>query len=571
MTDKKETPAGRLRLIAIVAILALHVVLLMWMGWSNSPVHNEVGHLPAGLSHWQKGTFHLYRVNPPLVRMMAALPVLWAKPVTDWTQIYDGPRSRPEFSTGVKFVELNGPRVFWLFTLARWGCIPLSLIGAWACYRWSHDLYGPHAAMISLCLWCFCPHVLGWGATITPDVGSASLGIAACYQFRKWLRQPSTAGVFGAGLMLGIAELTKSTWLILFLVWPACWAWRRLQCRGSSPACGMTSRPSVWAMAGSLLLGVYVLNIGYGFDGVGQPLGKFEFISQTLGGGDAHRHPGNRFRGTVMESIPVPLPFDYVRGLDVQKYDFEAEMWSYLRGEFRRRGWWYYYFYGLAIKTPVAILGLLLLAFFLTILSKRYRIPAWEESALLLAPGAVLFLLSSQTGFNFHIRYALPAIPFLYVAASRVGLAFEHGHKALRTGILLLASAGAAESLSVVPHSLSFFNVAVGGPTQGHWHLLDSNVDWGQDLLRLKQWQLDNPHAQPLFTDIFGPFNINHAGISSLPIATDKSILLSGWYAISLNQLHGYGHHIVVPGYQQFLLSKPVGRAGYSILIYRVE
>ena len=540
------------------------------MAWANSPVHNEVGHLPAGLSHWQNGTFQLYRVNPPLVRMIAALPVLWAKPVTDWTQIYDGPRSRPEFNTGVRFLELNGPRVFGLFTLARWGCIPLSLIGAWACYRWSHDLYGTQAAMISLCLWCFCPHVLGWGATITPDVGSAAIGVAACYRFWKWLGQPSFASAVGAGVLLGAAELTKTTWLILFAVWPASWACRWMRGRSNSPAVDSTDRPSLLGVAGILLLGVYLLNCGYGFTGVGQPLGEFDFISRTLGGEDAHREAGNRFRGTALENVPVPLPDDYVRGLDVQKHDFESEFWSYLRGEFRRKGWWYYYLYGLTIKTPVAFVGLLVVAVCLTIFSQRYRLPAWEETALLLAPATVLLLLSSQTGFNHHIRYALPAIPFLYVAISRVGLAFASGHNSLRVGIALLIAAGAAESLSVVPHSLSFFNVAVGGPAQGHRHLLDSNVDWGQDLLRLKQWQLDHPDATPFYTATFGLVSPQRVGINSSSMPDEQEVPLPGWYAISLNHLHGYEHQFVSTGFPHFMSQPPADYVGYSILIYRV-
>jgi hypothetical protein len=55
-----------------------------------------------------------------------------------------------------------------------------------------------------------------------------------------------------------------------------------------------------------------------------------------------------------------------------------------------------------------------------------------------------------------------------------------------------------ASSLGVYPHSLSYFNELVGGPANGHAHLLDSNIDWGQDLLLLKEWLDAHPEASPL-------------------------------------------------------------------------
>ena len=52
------------------AILALHALLLGWCGWAHSPVRSEVAHLASGLSHYHFERFDLYRVNPPLVRMV---------------------------------------------------------------------------------------------------------------------------------------------------------------------------------------------------------------------------------------------------------------------------------------------------------------------------------------------------------------------------------------------------------------------------------------------------------------------------------------------------------------------
>lgn len=501
--------------------------------------------------------------------MLAALPVLFATPETDWSLVDQGAYARSEFGTGSRFVNINQDRALWLFTLARWACIPLSFIGAWACYSWSFDLFGRQAAIVSLTLWCTCPFVLGWGATIIPDVGCAAFGIAACYVFWRWLSAPSACRALAAGVLLGISQLTKFTWIPLFVVWPACWAWRRWAfSRESSHDAGATP-PGTMGMASLIVIAIYTINCGYAFDGCGCRLGDFEFISHSLGGEEAHEFPGNRFRDTVLADIPVVLPKEYVQGVDVLKHVFERKMWSYLCGEFRKGGWWYYYLYGLAVKLPVGTLLLFSLSAFLAVRFRCYRIEAWKEMTLLMPALVVLVLLACQTAFNHHVRYAIPALPFLYVSISRVRFADIAGRKWTGLVALLLLVASVVESLSVVPYSQSFFNVIAGGPTRGHVHLLDSNVDWGQDLRHLRNWQMAHPEATPLYTDIFTAIPLEAAEIAALPMPTGK-VLPAGWYAISANALYGYGHYEIVAKNEYFRSRQPSGLVGYSIFIYRV-
>ncbi|MGH7137804.1 MAG: ArnT family glycosyltransferase, partial [Pirellulales bacterium] len=175
------------------------------------------------LSHWELGRFDLARVNPPLVRMVAALPVTLAAHEVDWTQYTAFPGGRPEFAVGVDFMRANRARSFWLFTLARWACIPFSLLGAYVCYRWARELYGELAGCLGLSLWCFCPNILAHAELITSDVAAAAFGSAACYAFWRWLREPALDTAWICGLLLGLAELTKTTWLLLFPLWPLLW------------------------------------------------------------------------------------------------------------------------------------------------------------------------------------------------------------------------------------------------------------------------------------------------------------------------------------------------------------
>lgn len=77
----------------VYVLLRLHGTLLAWSAVFHSPVNGEVPALAAGIRHWQYGQFDLYRVNPPRVRTLAALPILWPEPATNWNR--DHLRERP--------------------------------------------------------------------------------------------------------------------------------------------------------------------------------------------------------------------------------------------------------------------------------------------------------------------------------------------------------------------------------------------------------------------------------------------------------------------------------------------
>jgi len=100
----------------------------------------------------------------------------------------------------------------------------------------------------------------------------------------------------------------------------------------------------------------------------------------------------------------------------------------------------------------------------------------------------------------------------------------------------------ALESTSAYPHYLSFFNLAVGGAGNGHRYLLDSNLDWGQDLIRLKHWvELYNTPA--ICLSYFGTADPSYYGITyrPLPHVRNKRDLeaLDCVVAISVEHLYG--------------------------------
>lgn len=320
-------------------------------------------------------------------------------------------------------------------------CLPFAIAGALFARAFARELWDSEwAGFAGLLLWCIEPNILGHSALITNDVACSAFGLGATWLFWRWLKQPTWERAGIAGLVFGIAQLTKMSWLMLFGLWPLLWLlWMWLEPRRSSGGAvtQVSWKKQSLQLAAMLLVGLYVLNLGYAFDESCTQLKKFDFVSSLMTGLDQPGDIGNRFRGTWLGELPVPFPKQYVLGFDLQKKDFEY--WprkSYLRGEWKQGGWWYYYLYGLAVKVPHGIQLLWLLAIFVplwdvrqlklgrpTLLGNRHC--TGRDVLILLAPGFCLFILvSAQLEFNEHFRYVLPSIATLQVLAARLGRAF---------------------------------------------------------------------------------------------------------------------------------------------------
>lgn len=415
----------------VVALVICHAGLLSYAAVRQAPTLDEPAHLVAGLSQLEFGQFDVYCVNPPLVHYVAALPVWYSGYVFDWSAVDEVRDGRPEFAMGRAFVQSNASRALQLVVLARWACVPFSLLGAVVCYLWGREFWQANGAgVVSATLWCFDPNVIAHGSLLTADCAAMALGIAAAYCFWRWLRMPRWSMAIAAGLMMGLALLSKTLWIVLFVLWPLCGAIRMVEHhRQASAACSehdVSRTHYALQLVSILAMGLYVLNAGYSFSDTLTPLRQFTFVSRALVGTAESR--GNRFADSFLGNIPVPVPADYVRGLDKQKKDLEGYgKPSYLRGQWSNHGWWYYYVYGLAVKMPhgsQAVVMLAVLAVFGGVLSKIQ--PTSSSLCVLLAtPVMVLVLVSWQRDFNHHVRYALPMVGFLYVFAGGAALWFD--------------------------------------------------------------------------------------------------------------------------------------------------
>jgi hypothetical protein len=562
----------------ICGLLLSHALLLIWSALIHSPNANEVAHLVAGVSHWERGRFELYRVNPPLVRMIAAIPAVVMGCEADWSEYGDYPRGRYEFALVPRFVQLNGEWTCRYVILGRLACIPFSLIGAWACHQWAGRMYGRSAALVSLCLWCFSPSILAHGAFMTPDGPAASLGVVAAYTFWLWCRQPKWTRSMIAGCALGLALLTKLTWVLLFILWPLIAL--HFVLRSDRFASRRGSRTMLALQFGLICLtAVHIVNTAYLYDGTFSRLDSYRFVSKGLAGASNQgaRAWGNIFAGSAIGSLRVPLPRQYILGFDVQQADFEIPKRTYFLGKWYSHRVWYYYLYGLLVKTPIGAF----LAAGLAILSLKVFSHRLGDTFLALHFLLVLAVVSAASPWNAHLRYAMPSVPFSIIWMSRSAILGRQNRVAHILVVVALMWT-ATSSLLCVPHSLSYFNEIAGGPSAGHRHFVDSNIDWGQDLYLLKQWIDDHPDVEKIGLAYYGQLNPRAVGIEFfLPVDDASARRKPGWYAVSVSMMHGLDFWQTTPegeqfwckpdGYADFLNREPVCRVAYTFYIFHIK
>jgi hypothetical protein len=292
--------------------------------------------------------------------------------------------------------------------------------------------------------------------------------------------------------------------------------------------------------------------------------------------------------------LPLPLPPDYVIGLDRQAVDMEGPNRSYLAGQWTRPGVWYYYLYGIAVKEPCGTLALFAAALMLYCAewtraalrprSQLRRRHTWAALLLTTFPTAILLIASWHTGLNEHLRYVMVVLPFLYVFASGFAASYGQCGKCRLMIACGLVAYICTSSAIAYPHSLSYFNEVAGGPRNGIHHLSASNIDWGQDLLALANWKQRNSPGQAIYLAYAGRVNPRLAGIEyKLPPhdASEDHALEPGWYAISVSFVQGRRYGVQTPegewliaeddAFTYFKNRRPTGRVGFSINLYRID
>jgi hypothetical protein len=539
----------------------------------------------------------------------------------------------------------NADRYFELFTRARLLMPLFATVGGLVVFAWSRRLYGVNGGLVSLALWVLCPNVLAHTRLVTTDMGATAIGALATFVFWLYLKEPTWRRALLAGVCLGLAELTKFSLVVLYGLWPVLAAVRLATDAGFRQSLGRVALHALTVVAVSVL----VIDAGYGFEGVGIPLGRYEFVCQTftrpvppgmarpsnpdplLNG--AYRFRINRFRGTLLGAIPAPLPEHYLLGFDDQKLEAEGIPNKflnpnlngpegdkpqgypvYLDGELRQESWWYYYLLTLVYKVPEGTWLLVLASLVVLAVSPRSRASWFDEFSVLLIPAVVLFVMSIFTNINLGLRYVLPIFPYVFVSTGKLARWAEgFSGRAARWAAWSLIGVGLAATAQATarihPHYLAYFNDVSGGPERGAEHLIDSNIDWGQDLVNLRRWLEANAPGERVGLAYFGQVNprvferrgeafdwfLPPPAPGTMPQLTPRYTLdpsahrlQPGLYAVSASLVKGLPWRVYDSPWQglgsknwagwqawfnafgYFRQLKPFHKIGYSIWLYRV-
>lgn len=336
-------------------------------------------------------------------------------------------------------------------------------------FLWARERHGGAAAAAAVALAAFSPTMLAHAPLITPDLPLTATGFVAVYLY--WRERRSAARPAAWGAALGLALLSKgSAWLFVAAIL-------------ALASIGASNRPArLRAAAAGLATAWLVLNAGYGFSGLLDLQGKSALVAKA---------PAGLARAAAWAAAPL-FPLPYLQSMATQMHVAAQGVPAFLMGEVSSRGFWSYFLVAFAVKETLPFLILLVLAAAALV---RARGPLREELPLLL-PAALFFLAFSAGRVQIGIRYVLPALPFLAVSASRLFGSRPDGRAPapLLTGVLAAHVLAAALAH---PYYIAYFNELVGGPSQGHRYLVDSNLDWGQDrtraqaLARMREWAFE--------------------------------------------------------------------------------
>lgn len=560
-----------------VLLLAVLMILCTSSIREKSATYDETAHLPAGYSYWKTGNFKLNVEHPPLVKLVAAIPLLFM----DLRFSTDQPswRTNDVFAFGRWFLfEANGGKIDAVLFRGRVPVMMLSMAAGLLVWLWARRLWGERAAHLALLIYVVEPNIIAHSRLVTTDVPISLFTLSTIYALWRFLERPSPGGIALTGGSLGLALATKFSGLfllpiiiVLMLLW---WgSSREFRFPSKLPALrigrGVASREKglrlTACFALMVILALAVLWASYGFEF--KPLASNPEVIRRLDEVIADPRQPAWKKGICRAAMSVPIPAGtYIKGFVHLANHSRSGHPAYLMGQYSKEGWWSYFPLTFLIKTPPSLLALFLLSF---VFLRHGRRRHWTDEAFLLVPVMIWLILSLPGRINIGHRHILPMYPFLFVWVAR-WITFRPGPKrVLPVMAAVLVAWTALSSLSVYPHFLAYFSETIGGPREGPKYLLDSNIDWGQDIrllgkyLRQKEWG-------PVYYDCFGTSPPELYGITTLPVSDIQARMpRPGIYAISVNRLFVL-QDTDKQRYSWLREQKPFKYIGYSIYVYRI-
>jgi hypothetical protein len=537
----------RFRFIAILLLL-----LYAWLEFSTlaitSPTADESLHVMRGYIFVTRGDDR-YRMRGPVLNnalsglTLAALePPIYFPPSDDpmWEHVALGDDPDP---------YLFGPNVptLRIFFLARLPILAVSLLLGALIFRWAYERAGGWPAQGALTLYVFCPNLLAHNRLVTTDAVAAATFLLGAYAIFKALQRPSWRTTIMAGVAFGLAMASKFSATALL------------------PAYAVSAAVFWWPQRADNRAWRKYLALGAGLVAVGGLT-----VWAIYGFKIAPLRPGG---------LPLPAP-SYWGEWEVMTGYLQDPFPGYLFGQIAPRGWWYYYPITFLAKTPLPVLILIVLSFVVTVRRRSWR----TDLPVFLAP--VLYFISLLTStHDLGYRYLLPILPAAFVYSTNV-FQTASAKRWTRLAVIGLIGWQIIGLIGIYPYYLTFFNEVVGGPDRGRYILSDSNLDWGQDLIGLKNYLDQHPEQQPLKLSYGGITRASLYGLQAEalpPIYASMSDQGAWWlhtyypldpppgrYAIGVSSLMG---NPLLPAsvFAYFRDRQPDTTIGNSIYLYTIE
>ncbi len=563
------THTRRWTALTVVCLLLLLLGELVLSDQRNSATWDEAHHLFSGYESWKQADFGLNPEVPPLVKLLAAAPLL---PMHLQVPKLQGRPFQTEcFLDGKAFVFKNDASR--LLFRARMAVSILTLLLALLVFLATQEIFNTKAALFALALFVFDPNLLAHGALVTTDAGEACLIFAAIYALYRNAKNPSAGRLLVASMAVGLAILSKFTGILLIPMFVL------LAAREVAVSAPQLRKQSALRWLRSLAVaGVVVyamLWAAYGFRYAARPNGLSlnpplaEYLQQVPSQVDAHLL-------TDMARVHF-LPESFLYGLANTKITAEIDP-SYFFGKVYPHGIWLYFPAAFLIKSTVPLLLLCVLGF--AAIATR-KLNHQRELWFLLLPPAFYFLVAMSNHMDIGVRHLLPIYPFLYTLGAGASWAFLRTNRRWAYALAALLLWQVVTSVRVFPAYMAYANELWGGPTKTHLYLSDANVDWGQQLLAVREY-LQKHNIQQCWFAYFPAGAIDPAdyGIPCklLPTADtiwwlnevhDTPSAINGPVLISDSDLAGieFGDGPLNP-YDSFKKVKPSAVIQYGVYVY---
>jgi 4-amino-4-deoxy-L-arabinose transferase-like glycosyltransferase len=539
----------------------------------DSQTGDESYHLVNGYAFLKTRALLPISEHPPISQVISALPLL---ALNLWLPRMPGP-NYGEFQRASDFLYQNRYPADTILLLGRMPKILVTLLTGLMVAWWTRRRFGELAALAALTLFCFDPNFLAHGHYATTDVPATLFFVAACLAWSRFLTDGTMRSAAVSGLAVGAAMATKYSAILLFFIFVGLYLIRLWQQMGARRG---PVRWSPFHLAKGLTVVVLVM-LAVVFAAFGFETGKLmppESIAVLQAAG-FQRVGGDTSFDRAAADLTIPAP-SFFRGLTVLTlHNFRGHP-SYLLGQRSQTGWWYYFPVVVAVKTPTGTLLLLLLALTAaatvlfrggpreTFVRLKRLSPHWY---ILLFPPVLYLAVCMQTRINLGIRHILPIYPLMFMWIAAVLFSRQVVIPAfLRKAAVVCLALVVLESASVFPRHLGFFNLPSGGPRQGWKYLVDSNLDWGQDLKRLKSYLVSRGISN-VCLDYFGTALPSYYGIESKPAPASLDEARSSGCVVVMSITAFYEFQPFDGRYDWMLRTAPTDTVGDSFRVYDLK